>query len=128
MSSTSERFLKAEEAAQELVATLETLKKEVSSYQSAGQDLALARNNLIEFTNALDPILRHTGEIVEELRRVGAPEILTRLSDLEAKCDAQAAGTESAIKRGFTRLTILFTVALIFAVLATLLSLPPLWR
>ncbi|HWL92777.1 MAG TPA: hypothetical protein VNT79_04515 [Phycisphaerae bacterium] len=76
-------FLTTEEAANKLLEAVQALDAEVKSYKSAKDELCSIREKLEGFLESSESIATDTGAIVRELRRIGGPEILTRIADLE---------------------------------------------
>lgn len=85
MEKEKEKFLKAEEAANELVDTLTKLLIEVKSYQTATEELEKVRQSLLQLIESTEVIARDSHQIIKILKEIGGPEILDRLSKLENK-------------------------------------------
>ena len=80
-----EKFLEAEETALKLVETLKELNTEVSSYQTATNELDMVRQRLFKMIESIEKIVNNSYEVIKILKEIGAPEILSRLTDLEKK-------------------------------------------
>ncbi len=79
----TEDFLKAEESVNNLINTLEKLQNEVNSYQDATNEIALARDKLIELIDSVKDISKGSYEVVKLLKEIGGPEILERIGKVE---------------------------------------------
>lgn len=83
MEKDTQEFLKAEEAAGKLVQTLEKLKAEGVSYQTASEELDKVRGRLVSLIKSTEEVVKGSHEIVGVLKRIGGPEILDRLTRLK---------------------------------------------
>lgn len=83
MEKETQEFLKAEEAAGKLVQTLEKLKAESISYQTASEELDKVRGRLVDLIQSTEDIVKGSHEIVGVLKQIGGPEILDRLTRLK---------------------------------------------
>lgn len=85
MANETEKFLKAEQAAEELVEALKKLRDEAVSYQTSTHQLDAVREKLITFIEASQRISQDTKTAVELLKSIGGPEILGSLHQLDGK-------------------------------------------
>ena len=85
MGKETEKFLEAEEAALKLVETLKELNAEVSSYQTATNELDMIGQRLFKIIESTEKIVNNSHEVIKMLKEIGAPEILSRLTDIERK-------------------------------------------
>ncbi|MGE5578184.1 MAG: hypothetical protein ACM3TT_13440 [Syntrophothermus sp.] len=85
--SQAERFLEAEQKAEELVASLKALQKEILSYQTATKELDLVRKGLLDLVQATGQTAEGTSEAIQVLRSIGGPEILDHLEKLSQKTE-----------------------------------------
>lgn len=83
MEKETQEFLKAEEAAGKLVQTLEKLQAEGVSYQTASEELDKVRGRLVNLIQSTEEVVKGSHEVVEVLKKIGGPEILSRLTTLE---------------------------------------------
>lgn len=84
-------FLDAEKTAEELVNTLEKLKTEVLSYKAATNELGAVKVKLERFIDASVAVVADTHSIVQELRRIGGPELMERMSRIEKEVVGRSA-------------------------------------
>ncbi len=91
MEKETQEFLKAEEAAGKLVQTLEKLKAEGISYQTASEELDKVRDRLVNLIQSTEEVVKGSREIVGVLKEIGGPEILDRLSRLKEQCGQEFA-------------------------------------
>jgi hypothetical protein len=87
MSKEADKFLRAEQSAQELVQTLEQLKNEANSYKTSKDTLDAVRQKLSGLIDSILPIAKETHEIVKLLKSIGGPEILSQISGLSEQMD-----------------------------------------
>jgi len=85
MTNEAEKFLKAEQAAEELVKALEKLHDETVTYRTSATHLEAVRENLVTFIEASQRISQDTKTAVELLKSIGGPEILDSLHQLDEK-------------------------------------------
>ena len=85
MTNETEKFLEAEQAAEELVEALKKLRDEAVSYQTSTHQLDAVREKLITFIEASQRISQDTKAAVELLKSIGGPEILGSLHQLGGK-------------------------------------------
>ncbi len=83
MEKETQEFLKAEEAAEKLVQTLEKLQAEGTSYQTASEELNKVRGRLVNLIQSTEEVVKGSHEIVGVLKEIGGPEILDRLTRLK---------------------------------------------
>lgn len=93
MSVDREKFLEVEEHANELVGTLESLRREVSSYSSATENLTEVRSHLIEMIEHMKTVASETSQAARNVRDIGGPQIVHRIDSLGAIFDARAKDT-----------------------------------
>ena len=85
MEKETEKFLRAEEKAVELVETLKQLHTEATSYQTATKELNTVRQRLLDMIESTERIASGSHEVIKILKEIGGPEILNRLTKLENK-------------------------------------------
>lgn len=85
MANETEKFLKAEQAAEELVEVLKKFRDEAVSYQTSANQLDAVREKLVTFIDASQRISQDTKAAVELLKSIGGPEILGLLHQLGGK-------------------------------------------
>ncbi len=98
MTQTVERFLEAEQSAQQLLNTLEVLKEEAGSYQTSKKELDAARLHLVSLIEAMQVVAKDTKEVVQILLKIGSPEILRLIDSVSKQLQ-----TESDISRAMIR-------------------------
>lgn len=113
----AEQFLNTEQAAEELVTTLEKLRAEVQSFGSATQELAATRKKLEGFIDSCREIAADTNAIVKEIRKIGGPELFSRMDQLESVINARA-----------RKLQVLVVIVGVISFAAAIASLIPLVR
>ncbi len=86
MEKETQKFLKAEEAAEKLVQTLEKLQAEGVSYRTASEELDKVRDRLVNLIQSTEEVVKASREIVGVSKRIGGPEILGRLTRLKEQC------------------------------------------
>ncbi len=82
MSKDADKFLHAEQSAQELLQTLEQLKAEATNYKTSAKELDLVRQKLSGLIDSVLTIAEDTHEVVKLLKSIGGPEILSRIGGL----------------------------------------------
>lgn len=87
MANEVEKFLQAEQFAQELVQTLEQLKNETNSYKTSKETLDAVKQKLSGLIDSNLSIAKDTHEVVKMLKSIGGPEILNRISVLSEHLD-----------------------------------------
>lgn len=80
MSQEADRFLQAEQAAQEVLEALTSLKEEALSYNTAAQELDKVRERLLGLIDSTESIGKDTHQVVSLLKGIGGPEILERIN------------------------------------------------
>lgn len=99
MEKETQEFLKAEEAAQKLVQTLEKLQAEGASYQTASEELDKVRIRLVNLIQSTEEVVKGSREIVGVLKKIGGPEILDRLTGLKEQCGQEFARQSETLDR-----------------------------
>jgi hypothetical protein len=84
MSEDTEKFLEAEQAAQEVLEALQRLREEAISYKTATADLDLVRERLLGLITSTEAIGKDTHNVVKTLMDIGGPEILRRVNLVKA--------------------------------------------
>jgi len=102
----AQEFLEAEEAAAKLVQTLEKLQAEGISYQTATGELDEVRDRLVNLIQSTEEVVKGSHEVVEVLKKIGGPEILSRLTTLEEQSGQEFAGQSKSLGRLHTLLII----------------------
>jgi hypothetical protein len=82
MSKEADKFLHAEQSAQELLQTLEQLKNEANSYKTSTLELDAVRQKLSGLIDSVLAVAKDTHEVVKLLKSIGGPEILNRIGGL----------------------------------------------
>ena len=113
-----EKFLQAEESAEKLIQTLEKLQTEAKSYQSAANELGIARDKLLELIESTKNVVNNSYEVIKTLRDIGGPEIFERFTKLENKLDEGFLKQSSSIKN-----TKIFVIILVLTSLAIIVGL-----
>lgn len=90
-----EEFLRAEDEAYRLVDELETLKKEVESYATARESLEEAQQAMTQLSAKIGDLAGRSTVVIETLAKIGTPEILARLDDLNRGVAALQSGLAS---------------------------------
>jgi len=124
MEKETQEFLKAEEVAGKLVQTLEKLKAESISYQTASEELDKVRGRLVNLIQSTEEVVKGSREIVGVLKKIGGPEILDRLTRLKEQCSQEFA-THS---RGLKILNRLVMIAIVGSVAGVVLGIVVLMR
>lgn len=78
-----EEFLKAEKTANELVETLEKLRSETISYQTAKNELDIVRQKLSDFVVKIGELATGSLEIIKTLKDIGCPKIIEKINQIE---------------------------------------------
>jgi len=89
MDKEAQKFLEAEETAQNLVKTLKQLHNEATSYQTAKKELDAVRQRLIELIDSTEKISKGSYESINVLKEIGAPEILGRITKVGNKVNVE---------------------------------------
>ena len=82
MASQTDRFLQAEQMADDLVETLKQLHAEAASYKTSGEQLGEVRSRLVTFVEKTERIAQETHELIQILREIGGPEILRAIGSV----------------------------------------------
>jgi hypothetical protein len=85
MARESEKFLQAEESAEQLVQALNELKKEAVSYKSSQYELDTVRQRLVSLIDSIQGVVKDTHEAVKTLKSIGGPEILSGINSHSQK-------------------------------------------
>jgi len=94
-----QEFLEAEETAEKLVQTLKKLHTEATSYQAATKELDTVRQRLINLIESTENVVNGSHEVVEVLKKIGGPEILSRLTTLGEQSGQEFAGQSQTLSR-----------------------------
>ena len=90
MSQEAQKFLQAEQSADQLVKTLDDLKNEAISYKSSTQELDAVRQRLVSLIDSIQAIAKDTHEVVKIVKEIGGPEILSGIKTLSQKLKEQS--------------------------------------
>ncbi len=106
-----EKFLQAEEAAEELLKTLQELNFEIASYKTATSQLKFVEEQLENLVTSLDKSAKESFEIIKTIKNIGGPEILERIAKSEEK------STENFLnqKKEISKLKLLVIINLILS-------------
>jgi len=118
----AQKFLKAEETAENLVKTLKQLHTEAESYQAAGKELDAVRKRLLELIQSTQDVAKGSYEIISLLKEIGGPEILNRINQMEKKSRDQYLVQNSKL-RGLKVLISITLVSSIIAIVVGVVSL-----
>jgi CHASE3 domain sensor protein len=99
MSQESEKFLEAEQSAQQLVETLTALKKETVSYKTSSQELDTTRQKLVGLIDSIENVAKDTHEIVKLIKSIGGPEILRSIESLTKRITEEFNSNERRIQQ-----------------------------
>ena len=88
MADPAEELLAAEEAVQELLGTLKELRKEIGQYGEAKQSLADTHREIAVLSASLEHLARRGSEILKALGKIGTPEILAKIAELNESLHA----------------------------------------
>ena len=80
-----QKFLEAQETAENLVQTLKQLHTEATSYQTATKELDAVHQRLIGLIESTEKLANGSHEVIGILLEIGGPEILNRLTKVEDK-------------------------------------------
>ena len=114
MSQEVERFLQAEQSAQELLEALSSLKEEAVSYKTSTKELNAVRQSLVGLIDSIQAIAKDTHEIVKLIKGIGGPEILSLVDSLANKVQ----GESESNRERFKRLTTLSLIGILTAILS----------
>ena len=82
MSLETEKFLKAEESAENIVEALKKLNTEASNYKTSKDELDNVRIKLVNFITVLSGISESIKQSIDVLKSIGGPEILSLLKKI----------------------------------------------
>jgi len=123
MEKEAQKFLEAEETAQNLVNTLKQLHNEATSYQTATRELDTVRHRLIGLIESTEKIASGSHEVIKILKEIGGPEILNRLAKLENKSTEEFAKQSKGMNKVKTLIIITLAssiTAIIIGIIAVL--------
>lgn len=89
-SAPTEDFLRAEEAAQQLVQSLRRLDAEAESYSTAGKTLDQVASEVRELASKTSEVAERSAEAVEAIRSIGSVQILEQVQALSAGAEASS--------------------------------------
>lgn len=78
-------ILKLEEDANRLVEGIGTLKKEVSSYKTATEELDKARASVAAFLGKTEDLTRQTHKLLSTMNEIGSADIFRRLEEIKRR-------------------------------------------
>lgn len=81
----AQKFLQAEQSAEQLVETLAELKNEAVSYKTSAKELDAVRQKLVGLIDSVQSVAKDAHEVVKLIKAVGGPEILSRISGLSGE-------------------------------------------
>ena len=84
MSSQSEELNQIEENAKNLITTLEKLKKEIESYQTASDNIDAAQESLKNTSNELEDLVKQTKILIEKTQEANIGTILNNIEALSS--------------------------------------------
>ncbi len=90
----TEDFLRAEEAAQQLVRSLKRLDAEADSYSTAGKTLEQVSTEVRELASRTSVVAERSAEAVEAIRSIGSVQILEQVNKLSAGAEATATSVD----------------------------------
>ena len=90
MTQEGERFLQAEQSAQDVLNALSKLKEEAVSYKNGTKELATARESLVKLIDSILAIAKDTHEIVKLIKAIGGPEILRSIDSVSKRLHEEA--------------------------------------
>src|SRR2546425_9166458 len=109
MDDRQKNMLKLEQDASRLVDELGALKREVSSYRTATDELDKARTSLAAFLEKTQNLTQQTHKLIAAVNEIGSAKIFT---ELEALRTALVENEKSATKR-----SLLFAISLVLVVI-----------
>jgi hypothetical protein len=118
MEQEAQKFLEAEETAQNLVNTLKQLHNEAISYQTATKELDTIRQRLLNLIESTEKVASGSHEVVKILKEIGGPEIMSRLTELRNKTNEEFANQSKSLKK----LRTLIMATLISSVIAIIIG------
>jgi len=90
MTQEAQKFLQAEQSAENLVQTLADLKNEAVSYKSSTKELDTVRQKLVSLIDSIQAIAKDTHEVVKIVKAIGGPEILSGINSHSQKLKEQS--------------------------------------
>ena len=90
MTQEAQRFLQAEQSAEQLVQALADLKNEAVSYKSSTKELDAVRQKLVSLIDSIQAIAKDTHEVVKSIKAIGGPEILRGINSLSQELKEQS--------------------------------------
>ena len=120
MNADQKAFLDAEQTAEQLVTTLAKLKSEIESFDSAKKDLSAVRSKLEQLIAASSSIGEDTKEVVENLKRIGGPELMDRIRESQEALEDRLSQTEATLRRRTGRLQLMIIFVGLFALAAAI--------
>jgi len=99
MSQEAERFLHAEQSAQQLLEALSSLQQETVSYKTSTRELDIVRQNLVGLIDSIQAIAKDTHEVVKLIKGIGGPEILRSIDSLLKQVQAESEITRQRVER-----------------------------
>ena len=125
MNADQKAFLDAEATAEQLVSTLDKLKEEIESFQTAKSDLSAVRDKLERLIEASASIGADTQEVVKNIKRIGGPELMERIEKSKVTLEERISTAEATIQKRMGRLQLMVIlvglISVASAVFATLL-------
>ncbi|MDP2859290.1 MAG: hypothetical protein Q8P50_15140 [Bacillota bacterium] len=86
----SEKFLNAEKVADDLVTTLDALRKQISTYKSAADDLALTRDRLASLIDKTDAVAVGALACVDSIKTISGPEVINEMNAFSNRLEDQS--------------------------------------
>lgn len=128
MNADQKAFLDAEETAEQLVTTLAKLKSEIESFDTAKKDLSAVRSKLEQLIAAFSSIGEDTKAVVENLKRIGGPELMDRITKSQKALEDRLSQTEETIRRRTGKLQVLIILVGLVALAAAVFAILPFVR
>lgn len=126
MSQEADKFLHAEQSAQELLQSLEQLKNVANSYKTSTHELDAVKQKVSELIDSFSPVIKGTHDVVVALKSTG-PEILDKLGSISAQLANEAKTTRIELQQSvgslseqFDRLKLLVIIGLSVASLSVI--------
>jgi hypothetical protein len=116
MSQETQKFLQAEQSAQDLLATLSSLQQEAVSYKTGTSELDAVREKLIKLIEAIHLIAVDTHEVVKLVKGIGGPEIIKSINTLNKKIEEESQNNEER----FSKIKLFTMISISVAVLSCL--------
>lgn len=124
MENDAEKFLKAEETAEDIIETLKHLHNEATSYQTATKELDTVRKRLINLIESTETAVSGSHEVIKILKEIGGPEILQRLMKIEKKSSEEF----NKQLKNLNKVEILIVVTLSSSIIAIIIGIITLLR